>query len=95
MHVYRAIFHDPKTYPDPNKFNPDRWVISGPTGIPEKLNPHLREPTAHFGFGRRLAFFTLRINTLRTRWLFRQIMCRQTPGFIFNMAHNRFGLVHL
>ncbi|KAK7446315.1 hypothetical protein VKT23_014521 [Stygiomarasmius scandens] len=49
-----AIFHDPKTYPDPNKFDPDRWVISGPTGIPEKLNPHLREPTAHFGFGRRL-----------------------------------------
>ncbi|THU99237.1 cytochrome P450 [Dendrothele bispora CBS 962.96] len=49
-----SMFHDPKTYPDPDKFNPDRWMIKNPISGSEKLNPDMREPVAHFGFGRRL-----------------------------------------
>ncbi|KAF5346017.1 hypothetical protein D9758_013877 [Tetrapyrgos nigripes] len=45
-----GIFRDEKTYPEPNKFNPDRWMSSDG----KSLNPNLREPVMHFGYGRRL-----------------------------------------
>lgn len=45
---HRAILHDPKTYPDPDKFNPDRFMQD------EQLNPLVKDPkTVAFGFGRR------------------------------------------
>ncbi|KAK1219051.1 hypothetical protein PQX77_018241 [Marasmius sp. AFHP31] len=35
-------------YPDPYKFNPDRWLKDG------KINSEVRDVTSGFGFGRRV-----------------------------------------
>ncbi|RDX53493.1 cytochrome P450 [Lentinus brumalis] len=44
-----AILHDPDTYPDPDKFIPERYLKDG------KPNPDIRDPaTILFGFGRRI-----------------------------------------
>jgi cytochrome P450 len=46
----RAILHNPKDYPDPETFKPERYLT--PTGA---LDPSVRDPrTACFGFGRRV-----------------------------------------
>ncbi|KAJ3552999.1 hypothetical protein NM688_g3851 [Phlebia brevispora] len=44
----RAILHDPAEYPEPERFNPDRFMLDG------ALNPKVREPTVAFGSGRRI-----------------------------------------
>ncbi|OSD02813.1 cytochrome P450 [Trametes coccinea BRFM310] len=45
-----AILHDEKMYPDPERYNPDRFLL--PDGT---LNPAVRDPsTVAFGFGRRI-----------------------------------------
>ncbi|KAL0572343.1 hypothetical protein V5O48_009614 [Marasmius crinis-equi] len=43
-----AILHDEEMYPDPYRFNPERWIKDG------KINPEIRDITAGFGFGRRI-----------------------------------------
>ncbi|KAG7086187.1 hypothetical protein E1B28_002148 [Marasmius oreades] len=48
-----AILHDETMYPDPYRFNPNRWLTTlkdGKLGI----NPNIRDTTAGFGFGRRI-----------------------------------------
>ncbi|KAJ7486676.1 cytochrome P450 [Mycena latifolia] len=45
-----ALLHDEVTYgPDTDKFIPERWLTAD-----GKINPAIREPTAAFGFGRRI-----------------------------------------
>ena len=45
----RAMFNDEAVYPEPRRFNPERFMLDG------KLNPNVRDPdTAAFGFGRRV-----------------------------------------
>ena len=42
------MLRDPIEYPDPEEFNPDRYMKDG------ALNPEIRDPgTLIFGFGRR------------------------------------------
>ncbi|KAJ7251374.1 cytochrome P450 [Mycena rebaudengoi] len=43
-----AILYDETAYPDPYKFNPDRFLLNG------RLNPAVRDPNLVFGFGRRV-----------------------------------------
>ncbi|KAJ7251438.1 cytochrome P450 [Mycena rebaudengoi] len=44
----RAMLYDEIAYPDPHKFNPDRFLLNG------RLNPAVRDPSLVFGFGRRV-----------------------------------------
>jgi len=43
-----AILHDQRDYPEPFEFKPERFLKDG------GLNLNVREPTASFGFGRRI-----------------------------------------
>jgi len=43
----RTVLHDPKNYPEPLEFNPDRFIKDG------RLDPSVKDPIAAFGFGRR------------------------------------------
>ncbi|KAJ7741432.1 cytochrome P450, partial [Mycena maculata] len=43
-----AISHDPAVYPDPHIFKPERFLTND-----GKLNPHVKDPEATWGFGRR------------------------------------------
>ncbi|KAJ7486679.1 cytochrome P450, partial [Mycena latifolia] len=46
-----ALLHDEAAYgPDTDKFIPERWLTAD-----GKINPAIREPTAAFGFGRRIS----------------------------------------
>lgn len=48
LKMHRAILSDEKIYPDPSKFNPDRFMKDG------TLDPSVRDPEAAFGYGRRI-----------------------------------------
>ena len=44
----RAMLHDPKEYPDPMTFKPERYIKGG------RIDTSIRDPlTIAFGFGRR------------------------------------------
>ncbi|KAK7052519.1 cytochrome P450 [Favolaschia claudopus] len=46
---FSAILHDETMYPNPHKFDPERFLLNG------KLNPEIRDSAeAAFGFGKRI-----------------------------------------
>lgn len=42
--VFRRMMHDPEVYPEPSRFNPERYLVKNPPPEPENYA---------FGFGRR------------------------------------------
>lgn len=45
------MLHNPDDYPEPERFNPDRFIRDG------KMNPDVRNPlSVAFGFGRRSVY---------------------------------------
>lgn len=49
------MLHDPKDYPEPDEFKPERFI-----GKDGNLDPNVRDPnTIVFGFGRRCVFILL------------------------------------
>ena len=61
-HLPRAILHNPDTYPDPERFIPERFLkpSSAPSStssddVEQVLNPDILDPKeVAFGFGRRI-----------------------------------------
>ena len=52
--IYRAILHDEEIYPEPFKFNPDRFLTQD-----GQLDPAIQDPfIAVFGFGRRFVYLS-------------------------------------
>jgi cytochrome P450 len=48
--MHRSILHNEEDYPDPERFNPARYLT-----VDGRLDPSVRDPrTACFGFGRRI-----------------------------------------
>ena len=89
--LHRAILHDEGNYPEPFKFNPDRFLTED-----GQLNPTVQDPAlAAFGFGRRfvhllfsmftiLLYFALLTNTHLARY---QNLCRESHRYFISMAH--------
>ena len=52
VHSLRAILHNPEDYPDPEVFNPERFIKD------DQIDPNVRDPTTiAFGFGRRYPMY--------------------------------------
>jgi cytochrome P450 len=48
------MLHDPITYPSPNRFSPERFLLQSPDGTGWVHNPQVQDPrVAAYGFGRR------------------------------------------
>jgi hypothetical protein len=72
VHAYRTILHDPKVYPFPEEYKPERWLKDG------QLDADIPDPSVAFGYGRRQAecfYFTL---------VFSDILYRICPGRHFS-----------
>lgn len=51
------MLRDPEDYPDPENFNPDRFIKDG------RIDPDVRDPgTIAFGFGRRYDSLFMHLN---------------------------------
>ena len=79
---FRAILRDEEMYPDPERFDPERWLKDG------KLNPDIREPDASFGGGRRLC--PGRFMAHETMWI---TMACLLASFDFKKAKDEHGRV--
>ena len=56
------MLHNPVDYPQPEQFNPERFLLDG------RLNPKVKDPLlAAFGFGRRCVIPAGRASQLLTR----------------------------
>lgn len=60
-----ALLHDEKVYPDPETFNPERFLKDG------KMNPDVRSAEAAYGFGRRCVFNTRPANDVDDKFVSR------------------------
>jgi hypothetical protein len=69
VHAHRSILHDPKVYPSPEEYIPERWLKDG------QLDPNAQNPAvAAFGFGRR------QVERSPLALIPPEILCRICPG---------------
>ena len=74
--------HNPDFYPEPERFNPDRFLTED--GL--RINPNVRNPTTlAFGFGRRFVP-TGAIESNFAQLICNAPLCRICPGRFFSSA---------
>jgi hypothetical protein len=64
VYTYRTILHDPKLYPSPEEYKPERWLKDG------QLDADIPDPSVAFGYGRRQVkcfYFTLVVSDIPRR----------------------------